>query len=294
MTNLDYYSKNYVDDFIGIEHRETEWEAYDALGNLLRYLGVKEAQDKAVSPAMITEFLGTGFDLERLVLFVMEGKLQEIQQEVEKWIHKESMNRTQLESLIGKLLAIGNCIRPGMVYINHLLNKLPLIMRGSMYKIDDTMRLGIKWWRRFLPEFNATAIMWLEQRLKPDTVIATDACLTGIGGQAGKEYFHQEIPNLILEIPGVHITHLEMITVMVALKLLAPKLHGIRLRIYCNNQSVVSILNHGKSKDLKLQELLREVTYIQACYNFEMQAEYIASDQNCIPDILSRYHLHKK
>ena len=44
----------------------------------------------------------------------------------------------------------------------------------------------------------------------PDEVIATDACLTGIGGISGKQYFHKELLEKILKIPELHITHFEM------------------------------------------------------------------------------------
>ena len=120
------------------------------------------------------------------------------------------------------------------MYINRLLNKLPLMKRSTCYTVDETTRLDVKWWRRFLPVFSRTAIMWLEQRLKPDAVLATDACLTGIGRMSGKNYFHQQIPQDILDTPGVHITHFEMMAVMVALKLWAPTLHWIRFKIYCD------------------------------------------------------------
>ena len=62
MSDLKYYTKNYVDDFMGIELRQQVWQTYNTLGNLLRNLGVSEAPDKVVPPVEVVEFLGTGFD----------------------------------------------------------------------------------------------------------------------------------------------------------------------------------------------------------------------------------------
>ena len=59
--------------------------------------------------------------------------------------------------------------------------------------------------------------MWLEQILTPDAVFTTDACLTGIGGMCGEQYFHKEVPDFILEIFGLLVAHLELIAVVVEL-----------------------------------------------------------------------------
>ena len=78
----------------------------------------------------------------------------------------------------------------------------------------------------------------------------------------GKFYFHEQIPQSITDIDGIQIAHFEMIAVKVALKLWATQIHGIRFKICCDNQAVVSILNTGISKDHKLQQLLREVVFL--------------------------------
>ena len=46
MQNLAYFLYNYVDDFMGIESRQKAMQAYNTLGNLLRDLGVGEAEEK--------------------------------------------------------------------------------------------------------------------------------------------------------------------------------------------------------------------------------------------------------
>ena len=55
---------------MGIEKEAIVWQAYNTPGNLLKDLGVQEAEDKAVPPAQVVEFLGTGFDLVKQILFV--------------------------------------------------------------------------------------------------------------------------------------------------------------------------------------------------------------------------------
>ena len=48
MKQLEYHVNNYVDDFMSLELEDRVWQGYKVLGNLLRDLGVKEAEDKSV------------------------------------------------------------------------------------------------------------------------------------------------------------------------------------------------------------------------------------------------------
>ena len=70
MNNIQYFLANYVDDFMSIELREVSWKSYITLGNLLQDLGVQEADEKAVSPTHIIEFLGVWFNLLMMTISV--------------------------------------------------------------------------------------------------------------------------------------------------------------------------------------------------------------------------------
>ena len=138
MVNLEYFVLNYVDNFfMGIELEQKVWQPYSTLGNLLWDLGVDESHEKAVQPCGIIEFLGTGFDLNMLTLFVTEQKMEELMLELENWINKTSMTRTQLESIAGKLQAVSNCVRPARIFVTRLFHKIPRMDRGRFYKEDD-------------------------------------------------------------------------------------------------------------------------------------------------------------
>ena len=105
---------------MGRKNDECVWAAYATLGNLVQDLGVDEAHDKAVPPTDIIEFMGTGFDLNTLTLFVTEQKMQDLMKELEVWITRTHMTRSQLESIAGKLQAISNCTRPAWIFISRL------------------------------------------------------------------------------------------------------------------------------------------------------------------------------
>ena len=49
---------NYIDDFMSLDFEERSWSAYNVMDNLLRDIGVCEAEGKSVAPTQIIEFLG--------------------------------------------------------------------------------------------------------------------------------------------------------------------------------------------------------------------------------------------
>ena len=91
-----------------------------------------------------------------------------------------------------------------------------------------------------------------------------------------------------LELEELDITKKEMVTVMVAVKHWFSELANLRVKIYVDNQAVVSLLNYGISRSPFLAACLREIFYVLAMYNIELRAEYIPSKENCLADLCSR------
>ena len=57
----------------------------------------------------------------------------------------------------------------------------------------------------------------------------------------------------------------------------------------CDNQCAVIAVNKGLSKDLMVQSCIRELFYVCSLYSFEIKAVYIRSEENVLPDALSRF-----
>ena len=87
--------------------------------------------------------------------------------------------------------------------------------RGRLYAIDFEARKDIAWWIHFLPFFNGISIAWMHQHPQTDEIIATDACVQGIGGTCGKQFFYARIPKSLAEDLDFNITHYEMLALIV-------------------------------------------------------------------------------
>ena len=91
--------------------------------------------------------------------------------------------------------------------------------------------------------------MLQEEWEEPDLVMSTDACLTGLGGWAGKEYFHKEIPRWVMEREDTFINELECYATLLGLKKWGPKLARKRIKIRCDNEVMVLAINTGRARN---------------------------------------------
>lgn len=235
-------------------------------------------------------FLGILFDSESLTLSLDQERIEEILDLLKQWLTRKSTKRKELESLIAKLSFAANCVRPGRVFIARLLNFLRGLPRNAEVPIEPDIKNDMEWWLRFLSQFNGVSMMAIADWFEPDEVVATDACLVGCGGIAGREYFHSPFSGFI-QTQSLSINCLELLTIMVALKLWSHTFKGQRILIYCDNQASVHLLNAGSSKIVFSQACLREITFLAATLQFEIKAIHLPGVQNRVPDLLSRWEL---
>ena len=180
-------------------------------------------------------------------------------------------------------------MKPGRLFVSHLLNELRGMTRGKQYQITQQMRKDIEWWRLYLPEFKGTAIMWSLEEEKIDHEFATDACLVAAGGVRDNQYFRCRFPQWILDLP-VNIAHLELWAVVIALKMWGHEMMGKIVKVKTDNEAVSIIINTGRSKDILLQKLLRELVWWMSKFQVRIKSVYLPGKFNRLPDILSRWH----
>ena len=290
---LTVFLVNYVDNFMGVESFQNNWPTYEALGNLLCDIGAKEAANKAVPPTHMLEFLGVWFNLLNRTIHVTQDRMVEIKAELDKWTTRTWFTRKQLEKLLGKLQFVANCVRPGRVMLLRLRNALRENIEGQKSKISEEMKKDLQWWSDFLPEYNGVSLMWMEQRTKADSLVASDASLVVMGAQSGKKCLVGRFPDWMQQM-GYKIHHFELVVVVMALKTWKEDVMGCRFAMLCDNQAVVEVVNGGNVRDVILQQWLRELTYIAVTAQFEVVLKYGRSVDNRVPDILSRLTIARK
>ena len=286
---------SYLDDLIGVSPPDQGDYAYSQLECLLKKLGLEENIPKACPPSTIQTVLGVVINTIEMTVSVTPERMAEILGLVKKWKRKSSCKKKELQSLIGKLCFVCKCVRQSRIFLNRLLDTLRSVNWDSTknIKLSDEFRKDLKWWELFIERFNGVAFIPSPIWDEPDVSMATDSCLTGCGGICYNQIFHTTFPNTILrqELP---IHKLEFLAVLIGARIWGHLFRGLKIRIYCDNQSVVDVINSSKTKDEFMATCLRELWLVVCTNEFELRAVHLPGDENRIADWLSRWDLSEK
>ena len=94
------------------------------MGTLFTELGLTESTDKAVSPCQTLTYLGIEFDTRTLEMRVNEGKCRELQSELKKWSRKTVATKTDLQSMLGKLLWVSRAIKYSRCFVIRIIAEI--------------------------------------------------------------------------------------------------------------------------------------------------------------------------
>ena len=156
---------------------------------------------------------------------------------------------------------IEKCIRPSRFFVNRILELLRSNYDANSITLNHDFRRDICWFQVFLRQFNGTAFY----DHKPiQEVLELDACLVGLGGRCDNKVYHLPIEK---HYKNLHITQLEMINILVAVKIFGSSWENKKVLIKCDNRAVVQVLYTGKTKDAFMAACVRNVWLAAALYN---------------------------
>ena len=272
---------NYIDDILGIELPSHVDASFDALSSLLERLGFEILHNKLVTPATCVNCLGVLVNTKDFTLAVPTPKMQEILQKCQAWRQKTSCTKCQLQSLLGSLLFISKCVRSSRFFLNRLLDVLHSMHDKDQVALTPEAQRDINWFQKFLPSFNGVAIF----DHRPIALeIELDACLQGLGARWGSQVFAFPLP---LGYLNYNIAHLEMLNILVALRVWNNCWAKSRIRIACDNEAVVRVLGSGRTRDLTLAAIARNIQLQLATWDINLQVIHIPGKENQIADLLS-------
>jgi hypothetical protein len=82
-----------------------------------------------------------------------------------------------------------------------------------------------------------------------------------------------------------------MLTVLVAVRLWGHRYSGSKVKIFCDNDATVQVINSSKARDLFMASCLREL-WLEVCtYKFELRVVHLPGEENRLADWLSRWDL---
>ena len=108
---------NYVDDFGGVFLSFKEATCtFDHLELLFQWLGLHSSPAKDCPPSPCMVFLGLNYDTITMTIEVPPDKLESISALLDKWLVLPCATKSELQSLIGKLVFVCACISPGRIF----------------------------------------------------------------------------------------------------------------------------------------------------------------------------------
>ena len=299
---VKYNSLNYSDDIGGCEKNyDRAVQAYNALGDLMSDLGLRESASKAHEPSTSMPYLGVNFNTVSMKMSIPAEKLTEVREDIRAWSRKTKATKKDLQKLLGKLVWVSRCVKFSRSFMARLLNHL-----SSMHNLPDNKkspipeecRLDIRWWARYLRRFNGVECIYpdvamdlsLEQLLDSAALVnCGDAQPMGGGAYFGSEYWSRPFP-CWLQDPAIAIHVKEFWVALVSAWLWGEKWAGKVVYVFCDNMAVVESLDKQKPHDPKLQELLREYMYVVCTRGFTPKFRVIGTKSNDVADYISRVH----
>ncbi|CAC5408292.1 unnamed protein product [Mytilus coruscus] len=245
---------NYVDDFGGVSDNQNAEHDYNFALELFQRLGLEVSKEKCLSPTKVLTFLGKEYNSIDMTVRIPETKLQETY-EFTKICKEKTLHQTSVTT--------------------------------------NEFRQDTRWWLLFLNDYNGISIISDVDWSSPDAIISSDVCLKGIGGVnfTTFEYFHSDI---LESLRDMHISVLEMYAIYIAIQFWTSSISNKRVQLFCDNQSCVEILNRGSGRNQEMLNLARQIWYLCATSNVQLRVSYIASVENRLSDLLSRWNLSEK
>ena len=280
---------HYIDDFITVGEPESD----KCVANMTRMqrisyeLGLPIEEKKTEGPSTCLTFLGIELDTRAMVMRLPEIKLTQLNQALAEWQRKKTVRKRELLSLIGTLSHACKVVRSGRAFLRRLITLSTGAKRLDHFiRLSKCARSDIVWWYTYSKGWNGVSMMSVVNRTSPEFSLTTDASGSwGCGGFSNTQWFSLKWATKAM---SLHITVKELIPITIAAGLWGPQWRGQSVKVWCDNEAVVAIINQNSSRDLEAMHLVRCLAFIMAKFDFFLFASHIKGQHNKIADALSR------
>lgn len=295
MSNRGWTILAYLDDFAGIEKTEHQAkEAYRDFLQLTKHLGLQLAMDKCAPPSQHLQWLGYDIDIVNMLVSIPHEKLIQVQNECTRWISKDRASEHMIQSLVGKLLHVANCINNARKFVTRILSTLRYLktINRTWTTVGPEFKADVAWFLNYATQANGVALI---NPPRQPIYIECDSSLTGGGGSSTSHcYYWIYSKEHIGKYTQIH--QLEALNLIVAYRTLCPpsETAGKKIVMVTDNSGSAYALSTGRTKDPVLAACARELWLHAACADHHVEIQHQNGNNIPLSDALSRAHFDNR
>ena len=299
---VTYFTKkpniNYLDDFFFVQLLKylCDQQVHTFL-QICKEINFPVALEKTCKGSTQITFLGLLIDTLRQKVYIPVEKISKAI-ELINWILEKKSKKIRLKTLqqlTGFLNFLGKSIVPGRAFTRRLYSHANGILKPHHHlRVKKEMRLDLEMWLTFLnnPNVFCRDFADFSKAITAEEIFMyTDASANknlGCGGVSENEWYILQWDDKFISSNKPSINYLELYAVTIAVFLWIKKYKNRNIYLFCDNMSVVNMINNTTSNCKNCMVLIRLIVLQGLIHNVKINAKHVPGKLNTFSDNLSR------
>ena len=242
-------------------------------------------------------FLGLLIDTELQMVFIPMDKILATLELTERMLGRKNNKTTlrELQKLTGMLNFLGKAIVPGRAFTRRLYSYgNPEMKPHHHIYMDKEMKNDLETWLSFLrhPTVFGRKFIDFDRSIHSEEVsLYSDASANpelGCGGISDNEWYILQWDENFIRNNNPSINYLELYAVTIGIFNWIHKYENRRITLFCDNMSVVQMINNNSAKCKNCMILIRIIVLKELIHNVKIHAKHVPGNLNTFSDLLSR------
>ena len=246
-------------------------------------LGLPLSYKKLVDPTSSLIWLGIHIDMENRVISIPQQKLLKFIILLKRLLPCSNISKVALMSLLGKINHFSQVIKPARLFMARLLATLRTSYKLQSFPLDKEAKADMKWMLKYMSVTNTRSMM---APPPPDMTIYADSCLQGGGGHNATHFYSLQYSSQTSA--RHHISQLEALNCLIALRTLGTKTTNHHIEICCDNSATIMVFTHHRGRDKVLNAICRALWFWSYSRNIHLSFTHIPGKDMILSDALSR------
>ena len=289
---------NYLDDFFFAAARK--WLCDNDIQvflNVCRDINFPVSMDKTQWGTDLIIFLGLLIDTRRRKVFIPIEKVERAMNLIQRFLAKKKGTIEEVQQLCGILNFFSKCIIPARAFTRRMYSmlegQLAVMKKHHHISLKSDVRTDLELWQVFLRNPSVYARNFCDfsnTYTANDIDMFTDSSANpelGCGGYCGSAWFAAQWSSFVKEVKP-SINYLELYAVTVAVVLWVERFRDQKIALFCDNMSVVNMINNSSSTCRNCMVLIRIIVLQGLIHNVSITAKHVMGSRNAMADALSR------